>query len=399
MKPFFDRGLDFLKLDRSSDMYFLEAAFEASQELGRESRGRGFILAHLHTVDDPLMKKFPARWTGDSKIAWSQPDYPDLNIFAMGGLKENVEMVANPRKPTYEVPFLTHDAGGYDYFGSDEQSDSLYMRWIQFSMFNPVTLVFTTPRNPTANLPFNYSQQALENFRYYSHLKLRLFPYIYTYAHLTREQGHKMIWGNASYTDQYRFGQELLVAPVVERDAEQRSIYLPPGQWIDFYSHQQWNGDQLIDYAAPLDRLPLLVRAGSIIPMRTYARSVELGSNDTLELLVFPGEVEEGAFELWEDDGLSNDYEAGVVARTLFHYHKKGLNFRLSIDAADGNFEGIPVERQYLAGILMEGPPRRIEVDGQALPATSWAYDAEKQWLTVELGRLSTTESHQIKLE
>ncbi|MEQ8170182.1 MAG: TIM-barrel domain-containing protein, partial [Candidatus Eremiobacterota bacterium] len=128
IKPFFDRGLDFLKLDRTSEIPYCKAAFEATGELGKETGGRGFILAHLHTTYDSRYKLYPAKWTGDAKICWSQPNYPDLSVYAMGGLKENIGMVSDCKRSTYDIPFLTHDCGGYNYFGSKDFSDELYAR-------------------------------------------------------------------------------------------------------------------------------------------------------------------------------------------------------------------------------------------------------------------------------
>lgn len=399
LKPFFDQGLDFLKLDRSSATPFMKAAFEATQELGLETRGRGLILSHLHSAYDPEMKRYPAKWTGDAKIAWSQPDYPDLGNYSMGAFRENVLMVANPRKSTYEVPFLTHDAGGYNFFGARSLSDSLYMRWIQFSMFNPLTTVFTSHENPTANLPFRFSGPALDNFRYYSHLKLRLFPYIYSYAHITRETGRKMIQGDVRYQDQYRFGRELLVAPVTTPNAEQRQVFLPPGKWIDFYDHQAYEGDQVIDYPAPIDRLPLFVKAGSILPLRPYARSVELGSNDTLSLRAYPGEEEEGAFTLREDDGISNDYLSGRVASTTFRFEQRpGRRLMLYIEPVEGDYEGMKPERSYRVEVLLNQPPASVDFNGNALPDNQYEYDDQRRMLNVELGVLPKSEEHRLRV-
>ncbi len=399
MEPLFEQGLDFLRLDRSASVYFLQAAFEATQELGEATRGRGFILSRLPSTYDPLMKRYPAKWAGDAKIAWTQPGYPDLEQGAMGGLRENVAMVANPRASTYEAPFLTHDAGGYGFFGTGELSDSLYMRWIQFSMFNPITTVFTAPENPTANLPFRFSERAVENFRFYGQLKLCLFPYIYTYAHLTRQTRRKMIQGMAAYPDQYLFGRELLVAPVVERGAGERAVYLPPGEWIDFYDHTVYEGDRLITYRAPLERLPLLVRAGSILPLRPYARSVERGSNDTLTLRLYPGSVEEGFFTLWEDDGTSSDYLEGRIATTTITFEGRRGGIELTIDAVKGEYLGMTAGRFYEVELRREAPPGRITVDGDALPAGAWSYDPESGWLRVQAGGLDRSRAHRVRIE
>lgn len=399
LEPLFDNGLDFLKLDRSASIYFLEAAFETTQELGDATRGRGFILSPLSSTYDPRSKRYPVRWTGEAAIAWSQPGYPDPETKTMGGFREHVRMVANPRASTYELPFLTHAAGGYVLLDPGALSDSLYMRWMQFALFNPVTTVFSSPQNPTANLPFGFSRQALENFRYYGRLKLRLFPYIYTYAHRTRQTGRKIIQGMAAYPDQYLFGRELLVAPVVERGAEVRSIYLPPGEWIDFYDHRLYQGDRIITYSAPIDRLPLLVRAGSILPLRPYARSVELGSNDMLTLRVYPGSAENGAFTLWEDDGTSNDYLDGRVATTTitFERHRSGLE--LTIAAVVGEYLGMTAERTIEVAVLLETAPARILLDGDPLPAERWSYDAADGWLRIQAGRLDRGTAHRVRVE
>lgn len=396
LEPLFEQGLDFLRLDRSASAYFMQTAYEATAQLGEATRGRGFILSRLPSTYDPLMKRYPAKWTGDAMIAWSQPDYPDPEREAMGGYRENVLMVANPRTATYEAPFLTHDAGGYR---PGAPSDSLYMRWIQFAMFNPLTTVFTAPENPTANLPFRFSRRALDNFRYYGQWKLRFFPYIYTYAHLTRKTGRKMIQGMAAYPDQYLFGRELLVAPVVERGAETRVIYLPPGEWIDFYDHQVYEGDQLLTYQAPIDRLPLLVRAGSILPLRSYARSVELGSNDTLTLQVYPGNSDTGFFTLWEDDGSSNDYLEGRIATTTITFEQRRGGTELTIDAVKGAYLGMTAERTIEVALPRTAPPASVIVDGDPLPADAWSYDPVDRWLQIRAGRLDKTKAHRIRVE
>ena len=392
MKPFFDAGLDFFKLDRTAAMPFSRAGFEASQELGKETEGRGFILAHLHFTDDPEFLRYPTKWTGDAKIAWAQPDYPNMGNYSMGALTENIEMVANPLKPTYAIPFLSNDLGGYNYFGSEDQSDALYMRWTQFSAFNPVLQVFSTAANATANMPFNYSREAQDNFRKYMNLRMRLFPYIYTYAHRTRETGSKMIAGDGEHTHQYLFGDELLVAPVHEKDAVRRSVYLPAGsQWIDYWSGAVYDGGELIEYDAPLEVLPLFARAGAIIPMREPAGSIEAGSNTLLTLDVFPGAA--GSFELIEDDGVSNAYLAGSIGRTLFQVSSDGS--RVEIGAMDGTFEGAPDERRYRIKLRRTATPSRVMLDGAALPAASsvsgidaggegWRYDPRNALLSIE---------------
>ncbi|MEM7108773.1 MAG: TIM-barrel domain-containing protein [Bacteroidota bacterium] len=345
MKPFFDQGLDFVKLDKSSKVSYMKAVFEATQELGLETKGRGFIMSHLHTTHDPLMKLYPTKWSGDAKIAWEQPDAPNMGNYSMGALKENIMMVADPNRSTYEVPFLTSDLGGYDYFGSTEQSDSLYMRWTQFAMFNPITTAFSTADSPNSNMPFNFSEQSQQVFKYYARLKHSLFPYIYTYAHLTRETGEKMIRGDGKNLLQYHFGKELLVAPVLKN--AKKGIYFPAGNWVDFYTDELISGGKTIDVNSSIERIPLYVRSGSIVPMRTPTQQIETATSERLTLHIYPGE-KQGNFVLYEDDGSSNEYLKGAVAKTTISTSVlSSIGITLEIAPVQGRYEGMTTQRDY----------------------------------------------------
>lgn len=367
IKPFFDNGLDFLKLDNSSSMDFSRAAFTATQELGKETEGRGFILAHLHTTHNYEHKLYPTKWTGDAKIAWTQPGYPDLRAYAMGGLKENISMVSNPGKSTYEVPFLSHDAGGYDYFGSKDQSEELYMRWIQFSSMNSIMMFFSHNENPTRNHPYRYSEEVQQNFRKYTHMRMQLFPYIYTYALKTHLSGEKMIRGDAAHELQYLLGDEILVAPIFEKGARSRQLFLPEGNWIDPETNVIYDGNQEIVLDAPIHKLPLLIRQGSIIPKRNYTRAIELGDNDTLNLDIFPSD-QLTTFELLEDDGLSNEYLEGRIASTVFSVQNKASRLDFTIQAVEGSYREMKNSRVYLMQFHGTDKPKWIKINGKKSP-------------------------------
>ena len=383
LKPFFDKGLDFLKLDNSSSIPFCRTAFEATQEMGRETGGRGFILAHIHTTYDYRNKLYPTRWTGDAKIAWTQPDYPDLSLYAMGGLKENIAMISDPRRTTYEIPFLSHDAGGYDYFGSQDQSEELYMRWVQFSSMNSIMMFFSHNDNPTRNHPYRYSSEIQQNFRKYTHLRMRLFPYLYTYALKSCLTGVKMIRGDADHELQYLLGEEILVAPVCEKGAVTRQVYLPGGTWIDPDSGKEFRGGREVVLDAPVQKLPMLIRKGAIIPMRNYARAIDLGHNDTLTLEVYPS-AEKTEFELLEDDGLSNEYLRGRIASTRFTVQEEPSGLSFMIHPVEGSYRDMKPDRTYILKFHSTSRPVRISINGQK-PAGIYQYDPELRVTRVEL--------------
>jgi hypothetical protein len=367
LKPFFDKGLDFLKLDNSSDISFCSAAFSATQELGKETEGRGFILAHLHSTWDYRHKSYPAKWTGDAKICWSQPDYPDLGVYAMGGLRENIGMIADPKRSTYEIPFLTHDAGGYDYFGSTDQSDELYMRWMQFASMNTMMSIFSTAKNPTRNHPYRYPEYVQENFRKYTHLRMKLFPYIYSYAVRTYLTGEKMIQGDGIHEYQYRFGDELLVAPVYRKGQTSQDVYFPQGKWYDTETDSVFEGGGILTVYAPQDKLPLFAREGAIIPMRRYARALELGNNDTLEINVWPAE-KASEFTLYEDDGISNAYLEGKYSAITMRSEKIKGGMQFTVDPVQGDFKGMKPDRSYeISFRCMAGSPTEVRINGAIL--------------------------------
>jgi len=363
--PFFEKGVDFMKLDKSASIDYLKASFELTQQFATDSGGRGFIMSHLHTTYDPKAKKYPIKWSGDAKISWNQPDYPNMGNYSMGGLKQNILMAADPNRSTYENIFMANDIGGYNYFGSKDFGDELYMRWAQFGMFGPISTVFSTADNPSGNLPFNFSKAVADNFKYYANLKLQLFPYIYSYAHQAITTGVKVRRGDGINTTQFLFGNELLVAPVYEKQAISREVFFPEGSWINFYTGEIVQGGQSMKIDAPLHQIPLFVKGGAIIPMRNKALNVLSGNNDLLKIHLYP--LTSSSFELIEDDGISNSYLDGAIMKTMFtNEHSDKLDL-INIAKSEGEFEGMPLSRDYEFYVYTDKQPKSITAEGQAL--------------------------------
>jgi hypothetical protein len=383
MRPFFEQGLDFLRLDGEADLSFVATAHALAQ---REGARRGFALVGLRHLHDQRLRRYPIPWTGEAAVAWSQPGYPDFQRGAMGAFAEQVTMVANPLLTTYEAPLLAHPAAGFSDFGNAPSNDSLYIRWMQFSLLNPITIVFAEPDAPTANLPWRVSPRALECFRRYAHLKQRLFPYIYSYAHRARLEGRRIIRGDHRFPDQYLLGEELLVAPMVVRGARARSVYLPAGEWLDFHEPARRHaGGRLLEYEAPLDRLPLFIRAGAIVPMRAPGRPAGWGSSDSLVVHIYPGSAEAGAFTLWEDDGQSLGYQQGETARGDMSWRRRGDRYRFVLGAARGAFQVEAPRQLTLLWHDFAETPRRVRLNRRALPEEAWRHDAAERTLTIRL--------------
>ena len=389
VRPFFEMGVDFLKIDAGATLAYMQTAFEATQRFGLETDGRGFIMSHANMgegeADDPMRHRFPTKWTGDAAVRWTQPSYPDTRSWRLGGLREQIRIFTDADdKGGY--PFLAMDTGG---FAHGEPSDELFRRWSQFGTFTPIMWVFGAADTRESNTPYRYDRRTLDGFREHTHLRMRLFPYIYSHAHLSRLTGDNMMRRVGRRVDQYLFGDAFLVAPVYEPGVEARHVSLPAGVWIDFWTGERHDQGELgttrlLDVDP--DRVPLFVRDGAIVPMRPYARSVELGSNETLDLHVWPSG--QGRFHLFEDDGRSNGYLRGFVTLTEIRSSTReladgGVALTLNILPVEGGYDGMLERRTYR--VLL----RDFEVDPETVSADPGvggvAYDAMTRTSSIEL--------------
>jgi len=201
-------------------------------------------------------------------------------------------------------PFWSHDIGGF----TGNPTSELYIRWAQFGLLSPLIRA----HGNSSRLPWEFGQQALEIFRFYSRLRYRLLPYIYTYAVIAAQTSLPVLRPMLlEFPDdpttyaldlQYMFGSELLVAPIFN-DRSERTIYLPEGRWIDFWSHKILHGPRTISVQVPLDVLPLYVRANALIPTTepTLFTTDEPFQTITIDAYL----LESGSFELHDTDGLT----------------------------------------------------------------------------------------------
>jgi alpha-D-xyloside xylohydrolase len=251
------------------------------------------------------------------------------------------------------LPYWTTDIGG---FVSGDPNDpayrELFIRWFQFGTFSPIFRVHGT-RSTDQNELWSYGTEAQKILTDYDRLRYELMPYIYSVAWKTTNDGYTPMRPLImdfrtdarvlNVGDQFMFGPAILVNPVTEEKATSRHLYLPKTKWFDFWTGTEVTGGRAIDAPAPLDRLPLFVRAGSIIPMGPDVQYAAEKPGSPIELRVYPGA--DGDFVLYEDENDNYNYEKGAYSVIPFHWDD--AKHTLTIGARKGQFPGMIQSRKF----------------------------------------------------
>jgi alpha-D-xyloside xylohydrolase len=259
------------------------------------------------------------------------------------------------------MPYWTTDIGGFISGGdlTDPKFRELFVRWFQFGAFSPIFRIHGT-RLPDENELWSYGADAQRILVDYDTLRYRLLPYLYSQAwqvtsnHGTLMRPLVMDWRNdpqAQNTgDEYLFGPAILVSPVYTQGATSRAVYLPESTWYDFWTGRKIPGAQHIQADAPLSKLPLFVRAGSIIPMGPAMEWSTQKPADPIELRIYPGA--NGDFLLYEDENDNYQYEKGEHSTIALHWNDAEKS--LALDAREGSFPGMVTERTFRIVVVGE---------------------------------------------
>ncbi|HMJ60489.1 MAG TPA: TIM-barrel domain-containing protein, partial [Bryobacteraceae bacterium] len=315
-------------------------------------------------------------WSGDVQSTWET-------------LKTHVPVGVNTGLSG--IPYWGTDIGGF--IPTREYTGELYLRWFQFAAFCP--LFRSHGRVWTLHLPWGWNMGdpsplvRQETPRYqpdpselhnaaiepickkYLELRYQLMPYLYAAVKETCETGMpimRALWlhyaddaGAVARGDEYLYGREILVAPVVEKGAATRSLYLPRGVWYDFWTKERLEGGRQIERKVDLETIPLYVRAGAVIPMGPVKQYTGENVAAPLSLWVHPGE--DGAFSLYEDDGKSFDYRKGEFTRVNFAWNDRKR--RLSARLASGSKMLASATRNFVVHVAGESVTREFVFQGR----------------------------------
>lgn len=252
-------------------------------------------------------------------------------------------------------PYWTTDIGGFFRSGQSQYTDEKYhellIRWFQWGAFNPI---FRVHGYMSETEPWKYGQSVEDNMRKMLYLRYSLLSYIYSEAWQTTHNGSTMMRPlfmdfatDSIAVDQayeFMFGKAFLIAPVTEPNIKEWEVYLPKTtSWYNFWTGKRTGGGQTVKTDAPLDKMPLFVKAGSIVPMGKLIQYVGEKKADTLEIRVYTGA--DGKFELYEDEGDNYNYEKGYYSIIPFIWDEKKQT--LTIEKRKGNFPGYLEERIF----------------------------------------------------
>lgn len=240
---------------------------------------------------------FPGCWAGDN-----EPNFGDNGLPSV--------MIAGQSAAMSGYAIWGHDVGGYQDTNPSQLPADLFMRWTQFGCFSPLMQMHRQVAKEL-QYPWRYGDEALKNYQFFARLHTQLFPYIYSYAKQASTLGLPIIRplvllnqtdGNTfSLKHTYLFGNEFLVAPIIKPNAHSRDVYLPSGNWFDFWTNERHAGGTNITWTnAQQGQMPLFVREGAIVPMlltqvqtlcdTNYVNNANITTpDDGLLFLIYPG--------------------------------------------------------------------------------------------------------------
>ncbi len=304
--------------------------------------------------------------------------------------------------------YWSHDIGGHM---PGEIEPELYTRWIQFGVHSPVLRTHTS-KNPKAErrvweYPEPYSAIMMDALRE----RYELVPYIYTESRRAYESALSLCLPlyydypeeAAAYTakGQYLFGSQMLVAPVVTRvsaadEMAEVKVWLPPGRWFDTARGCFEKGGQVIRRRYLVSECPVFVRPGALVPGQRAPSRLRPGSYAELVVTAYPGG--DGEYRLYEDDGVSRDYQQDRCAWIPLKQKRTPSGRTITIGAAEGRFDGFLARRPVDVRLPGSVPPKRVRVGKEELPWSlrpadgCWSYDGDNATVIIRLASVDLTQ-------
>ncbi len=315
-------------------------------------------------------QRYSAAWTGDNVSSWEHlaMAIPISLNFGLSG-----------------QPFVGPDIGGF--IGTP--TGEMYTRWLQYGVFLPLCRSHSV-KGSVNKEPWAYGKEFEKINKKFIELRYQLMPFLYTEFYKASISGVPIMRplllefpdDKTTYRidTQFMVGGNILVSPVLEAGSTSRWMYLPNGDWFDFWTREKFTGGKWIDAKAPLDRLPLFIRAGAVIPMQQIVQFTDQAPVDPITFEIFPSTEAKGI--CYEDDGISFAYQSGkyrsVGVKAMVH----GSEIAIDRSAPEGDF--IPVKRSVVFAVNgVAQKPKSVLVRDKAISEITslthsqdgWAFD------------------------
>lgn len=351
-----------------------------SLDLTRDGKRRPFLFSRWGGLGS---HRNPIGFSGDSVVSWES-------------LAFQPTFTATAANVAYG--WWSHDIGGHMWGIEDGE---LYLRWVQYAVFSPILRLHSTKDLYSERRPWGWDPTITEHARAAMQLRHAFIPYLYSMAWRNTETGLPLItplyYSHPESADAYEtpsaywFGSELIAAPFTSpliedlRQSRQR-LWLPEGEWFDFFSGRRFGGGWQIVYGGLADT-PVFAKAGAIVPLAPRVGWGGVSNPESLSIHVFAGAS--NTFTLYEDDGESLAYRQGASARTVFDWAWSTSAATLSISSIEGDASVVPASRSY--ELVFHGlSAAAVTVDGRPVSADAWRYDPHAETLTVLLNGVTS---------
>ncbi|AQQ09813.1 Alpha-xylosidase [Sedimentisphaera cyanobacteriorum] len=400
LRGLFDIGLDFWWFDRNWHTCIIPPDGIAKEVFGMYiydavtrdyyPHRRPLIMANYDGIDHGKINRpsniaahrYSIQWTGDTRSHWNSLKDEIRNAVFAG--------VYGP------FPYLSTDVGGHMGDLTTEQ----YCRWVQFGTLSPIFRLHSNHRWTRA--PWTYDDPSESVVRRFMQMRMRLLPVLYTAARENWETGEPIMkrcdllypeFEEAKTNHQYLIGDNILFAPVYEpmKDSPKRSLWLPPGEWINAFTGEVLEGGKTVSAELNLETVPLFVRSGSVIPLAPNMLDTAKKPWDPITLDIYPSSKTAAKAQLYEDDRMSRDYKQGFCRETAFSCKPEngGKVLDVKISEADGTFQNSLKERSWKLRIHKpEGVKTisRVLADGKQISWQLEEKDSAKMPFAVEAG-------------
>ncbi|MCI5902271.1 MAG: glycoside hydrolase family 31 protein [Blautia sp.] len=345
----------------------------------------------------PGSHRYPVGFSGDTVITW-----------------ESLEFQPYFTQTASNIGFgwWSHDIGGHML---GYKNDELMARWTQLGVFSPIMRLHSSSSEFNGKEPWRYKKETEVVMGDMLRLRHAMIPYLYTMNHRSFEEKLPLIlpmyYENPEeryayeVKNEFWFGTEMIVAPVTQPrisglNMAKVRVWLPDGIWYDKFTGLMYRGNRMLDMYRTLDSIPVLVKAGGILPFTDETENLQAIKNPVmLRIYVFAGA--DGAFELYEDDNETCRYEAGQCVVTKMTYTEGPVN-EFVIASASGDLSLIPGRRSYvveLTGYEEEAVETvRVSAGGNPVMPKQVSYEKQKKAVVVELPETSVQEEVRIQI-